>query len=90
MSDVKITIELPEALVERARTVGMSIEDQTERIVELLEAEIRKKEAGQRLRDIMDQIDALPDEIKPTPDEIEAEINAYRAEQAAKRNHDNT
>jgi hypothetical protein len=80
MSDVQITISLPEELVERAQAVGILLEDQTSDIVSSLEAEIRKREAGKRLRNLMNQIDNLPDEIKPTPDEIEAEIRAYRAE----------
>jgi hypothetical protein len=80
MSDVQITIRLPEELVERAQAVGILLKDQPDDIVSLLEDQVRKREAGKRLRDLMDQIDKLPDEIKPTPEEIEAEIRAYHAE----------
>jgi Txe/YoeB family toxin of Txe-Axe toxin-antitoxin module len=80
MSDIQIIIRLPEELVERAQAVGILLEDQTGDIVSLLEAQIQKREAGKRLRDLIDQIDKLPDEIKPTPEDIEAEIRAYHTE----------
>ncbi len=78
MSDVEITIKLPEELIQRAKAAGIQIENQTEQIIALLEAQIRKQEASQRLRDIMDQADRLPDDIKPTPAEIDAEVRAHR------------
>lgn len=83
MSDVEITIKLPEKLVERAKAVGIEIEGQREQIAAILETLIRKLEAGQRLRETMATIDSLPDNIKPTPEEIDAEIRAYRAEKTA-------
>lgn len=80
MSDAQITINLPQELVERARLVGIEIEDQTEPFIELLEAEITRREAGKTLFEIADQLQSLPPELKPTPEEIEAEIRAYWAE----------
>jgi hypothetical protein len=87
VSDVEITIKLPEALVERAKAVGIQIEEQTEQIAAVLEAQIRKREAGQRLRETIAAIHALPDDIKATPEEIEADIRAYWAEKTAQDNH---
>ena len=86
MSNVEITIQLPEELLQRAKNVGVELESQTDQIVELLEAQIWKREAAQSLRQIARQIDALPAESKPTPEEIQAEIQAYWAEQT----HDNS
>lgn len=79
MSDVEITIKLPQEVVARAQAAGIQIESQTERIVAmLLEAEIKRREAGQRLNETMNRLWALDD--KPTPEEIEEEIRAARAE----------
>jgi len=84
MADIEITIRLPEELVERAKAAGLRIEDQLGSIAEAVEKEIRRREAGQRLLEIAEQLRALPDEMKPTPEEIDAEIKAYRAEKAGK------
>lgn len=80
MSDVEITIKLPEELVERARTEGVQIDNVTEDVIDLLEKRIERKAALRHLLDLADQIDRLPNELKPTPEEIEAEIHASRAE----------
>lgn len=87
MSDVEITIRLPEELVERAKAAGVEIEEQTEQIAALLEKQIRRSEAAQRLREIAAELQSLPPELKPTPEEIEAEIRAYWAEKSAHDNH---
>lgn len=86
MSDLEITLKLPEELIQRARALGIDVEDKTDQFIALLETEIRRKEAGQKMRDLVAQIDALPDDIKPTPEEIEAEIRVYRAEKKARSN----
>jgi hypothetical protein len=86
MSDVEITIRLPEALVKRAKAAGVEIEAQ--QIIAVLEQEIRRAEAGRSVLTLMDKIDALPDNVKPTPEEIEAEIRAYRAEKAVRAGND--
>jgi len=78
MSNVEITISVPEDLIERAQAVGVQIE--TEQIIALLESQIKRREAGQRLYNVAEQLRALLPDMKPTPDEIEAEIQAYRAE----------
>jgi hypothetical protein len=82
MSDVEITIKLPEELVERARAEGVRLDNVTEDVIELLENRIERKAALRRLLDLADQIDRLPNDLKPTPEEIEAEIRAARAERA--------
>jgi hypothetical protein len=80
MAAMKVMIELPEALVERATAVGLSLDEQPAEYIDYVEAKIRRREAARDLRDIMRDLQALPDELKPTPTEIEAEIRAYWAE----------
>lgn len=75
MSDIEITIKLPEQLVERARAVKMNVEEE---LVKAIEQDIRSREAAQKLLDIAEQIDTLPDDIKPTPDEIVAIVRQIR------------
>jgi len=79
MSDMSITITVPEDLVNRAKAVGVPLDTQSDQIIALLEAQIRKREAAQRLNEIAEQLQALPPDLKPTPEEIEAEIQAYWA-----------
>ena len=86
MADVEITIRLPEELVERAREVGIQIDKVTPDLIEMIERRIERQAALKRLLRIAEELDQLPPEEKPTPEEIDAEIRAYRAEQAAKRN----
>jgi predicted nucleotidyltransferase len=86
MSNFTITIELPEELVERAKQVGIELSDQSAEFIAVLEAQIKRREAGERLRKIGEQLQALPPELKPSLEEIEAEIRAYRAEQREKEN----
>jgi hypothetical protein len=45
MNTVQVMIELPEELIERARTLGLQIETQTDQIVALLEAQISRQQA---------------------------------------------
>ena len=80
MSDIQITIELPEELIERARSVGLDLENQRDEIISLLEAQVRRREAAAQLSEIGVQLQALPPEMKPTPEDIEAEIREHRAE----------
>ena len=77
MSDVRIMIELPEALVERAKAVGLQLAAQQNQIIALLEAQICRREAVQRITAIAAQLQSLPPELKPTSEEIEAEIQAH-------------
>jgi len=81
VADLEITLKLPAELVERARAVGLVIDQQTEQWVALLEAQIRRREAGLELNAIGAQLQSLPAEMKPSPEEIEAEIRAYWLDQ---------
>lgn len=84
MSSVILTTEVPEALVERARAVGVPLDAQSLEFIELLEAKIRRQEAFQHLDTIAEKLQSLPAELKPTPEEISAEIRAYWAAQTQK------
>ena len=77
MSDVEITISLPEALVKRARAISMNFEDQAEAITAAVENEISCREAAKRLLEFATELDALPDEMKPTSEEIDAARRDY-------------
>lgn len=85
MSDVEITIRLPEALMQRARNVGLRVEDQLQIFADAVEKEIRRLEAGRELQAISREIGALPEEDAMTMDEINEEIRAYRREKREKR-----
>jgi hypothetical protein len=74
MTGLIITIKLPEELVKRAELVGVQFESQTDQIISLLEAGIRKREAAQRLTEIAQQLRSLPSELKPSREYIETEI----------------
>lgn len=80
MSDLELVLKIPEELVKRARAAGIEIELEADYLLDALETQIRRQEAGKRLDAIIAKIDALPDEMKPTPEEIAAEIDAYWAE----------
>jgi hypothetical protein len=88
MSDIEITIRLPEMLLERARAVGLVIEDQVDTIAEAVEKEILRREAAKRLLEIAAKLDTLPDELKPSPEEIVAAVRQARAEIAAEHDSD--
>jgi post-segregation antitoxin (ccd killing protein) len=85
MSAVKIVIELPEELVERAKAVGLNIENQSDAIAEAVEKEVRRREASRNLLEIAEQLRAIPDELKPTQEEIDEAVRQARAEIAAER-----
>lgn len=86
MSDVEVTIRLPEELLERVRAAGLQIEDLPTLIEEqLVQREKQKQTAIRSFLDLADRIAALPEEIKPTPAEIEDEIRVVREEMAAER-----
>lgn len=80
MTDIEITIKLPEALVKRVEASGLSIEQRTAIIIEALEADLRREAAAQRLAEIAEALRTLPADLKPTPEEIAAEIRAARTE----------
>jgi hypothetical protein len=77
MSNVEITLKLPESLVRRAYAAGVRIEKQQELLIALLESQIRRQEAAKRLLSMAEQLSALPDDVKPTPDKIALARRAY-------------
>jgi hypothetical protein len=82
MDSYKLVIEVPSALVERAREVGLELDGQEAMMVAWLETLIRKREAVKRLDVITAKMQAVSPDLKPTPDEIAAEIRAVRGEAA--------
>ena len=82
MADIEITIKLPIELVERAKAIGIEMDNVTTEVIELLEKRIERKEALGRLLDIAEQLDQIPAPLKPTPDEIATEISHYWAEKS--------
>jgi len=85
MSSVEITIKVPEELLARAQVAGIEIERYTEEFLALLEREIRRREAGQRLQETAEQLRALPPEMKPSLQDIDEAVRSARAEIAAER-----
>jgi len=83
MSDIVITITVPEELLARARAAGIEISSQAQEFVGLLEAEINRREAGKRLHSIAEQLQGLPEAVKPSPEEIDQAVRAARTEIAA-------
>jgi len=84
MSDLVLTIRVPETLIARANAAGIEInaqlEAQTNKLLQTLEDEVRRAEASQTLLAFMRAAAELPDYDKPSPEEIDAEIRAYYAE----------
>jgi len=79
-----IQIELPEATVQAARAAGLLT---SQALTNLIDAALRRREAGDRLLAIADRIQAAG--IPPmTEEEILAEVKAVRAERRARRERD--
>ncbi len=79
MSDVAITIKLPEELIERARAAGMSLEEQPQTITEAVEKEVKRREALRGFRELADKLEAPSGAQKPTSDEVDRALRAARA-----------
>ena len=75
MDRVDITLNLPQDLVEQARSAGLLTEEQIER---WLRDELDRQNRLDRLFGKMNRLAALEPPL--TEDEINAEINAYRRE----------
>ena len=82
MSDIAITINLPEELVERIQNTGWQSADQIE-LTRLVEKAIRKQAASERLRKLAEELRELPSELKPSPEAINAAVAQARHEIAA-------
>jgi hypothetical protein len=76
---MKMIMDIPDSLVERAASVGIELDDSL--VHAALEERIQKVEAIARIRSTAARLQALPDAVKPSPDDIAAEISAYRRKQ---------
>jgi hypothetical protein len=76
---VTIQLDLPEGLIQQARKMGL-LENQ--RVAELLADEVRRRNAGQELKQTLDEIRSVSGEALSL-DEINAEIKAARAKRHA-------
>jgi len=77
MSDVEITIKLPEELLEQARADGLSITDAS--IAHMIETELVRAQAAKQLRTAMHKLEG-----SLSPEEIEDELAKAKADRIAK------
>jgi len=77
---VTVELDLPDGLIQQARQMGLL---DNRRVGELLADEVRRRNAGQELKKMLDEIRSVPGEPL-TMDEIGAEIKAARAERRAR------
>jgi len=77
---VTVELDLPEGLIRQARQMGLL---ESCRMAELLSEEVRRRNAGQALKQVLEEIRAVPGEPLAM-DEIGAEIKAVRAERRAR------
>jgi hypothetical protein len=80
MNRVDVTLNLPEDLVEQARSAGLLTEDEVER---WLISELKRQRKLDRFFNTLDKLNAL--EPRLTPEEIDAEIEAYRQEKRQRK-----
>jgi hypothetical protein len=76
---VTIQLDLPDELIQQARKMGL-LENQ--RVAEMLVDEVRRRNAGQELKKILDDIRSTAGE-QLSMNEINAEIKAVRAKRRA-------
>jgi hypothetical protein len=76
MSDIEVTIKLPEELVERAKAEGVPITDAS--VASLIEAELIRAQAAKRLREAMRKLEG-----SLSLEEIEEELARAKAERIA-------
>ncbi|HEY3761716.1 MAG TPA: hypothetical protein VGN23_08210 [Verrucomicrobiae bacterium] len=76
---VTIQLDLPEGLIQQARKMGLL---ENHRVAELLADEVRRRNAGRELKNVLDEIRPAPGESL-SMDEINAEIKAARAKRRA-------
>ena len=82
MSDIDVTLRLPEDLVEQAQEAGILTDQQ---VAQLLQAELERRQRVGRYFNTLDQLGAIEPAL--TQEEIDAEISAYRRE---KRSHNSS
>lgn len=78
MSDMEITIKLPEELIERAHAAGVDFDSLTPRVAELIERQIERKQALRELLNIAEQLEG-----SMTQEQIDAELDAAKAARIA-------
>ncbi|MCC7206633.1 MAG: hypothetical protein IT323_04965 [Anaerolineae bacterium] len=79
MSDVTITIRLPEELIERARAAGVTEADQAALLAEAVEREIVRRETAAALRQLAERM-SLSEGKRPTPEQVNEALRAIRAD----------
>ena len=77
---VTIELDLPEGLIRQARQMGLLDKG---RVGELLADEVRRRNAGQELKRVLDEVRSGSGELSAM-DEVGAEIKAVRAERRAR------
>ncbi|MAS37982.1 MAG: hypothetical protein CL610_28565 [Anaerolineaceae bacterium] len=80
MNRIDVTLNLPQELVEQARSAGLLTDDEVER---WLIAELERQGRQNRFFNTLDQLSSLEPSI--TPEEIDAEIEAYRQEKRQRK-----
>ena len=77
---VTVELDLPEGLIRQARQMGLL---DNRRVAEMLADEVRRRNAGQALKKVPDEIRSVPGEPL-TMGEMGVEIKAARAERRAR------
>jgi SOS response regulatory protein OraA/RecX len=77
---VTIELDLPEGVIDQARQMGLL---DNRRVAEWLADEVRRRNAGQELKKVLEGIRSAPGEPLPM-NEIGDEIKAARAERRAR------
>jgi hypothetical protein len=72
---VTIELDLPEGLIQQARQMGLL---NNQRVGEWLSEEVRRRDAGKSLKEVLDEVRAAPGEPL-SMDEINAQVKATRA-----------
>jgi len=73
---VTIELDLPEGLIQQARQLGLL---DNRRVAEMLIEEVRRRNAGQELKRVLEAVRSAPGETL-TMDDVDAEIKAARRE----------
>ena len=77
---ITVQLDLPEEVIRDARSFGLL---ESKRMTAMLAEEVRRRRAGQELKQMLDKVRSAPGEPM-TMQEIDAEIKAARAERHAR------
>lgn len=75
MNTIQVTFDLPQEVVDEARSIGIL---DNVRVTRMLESEIERQRKIDRFFSVLDEIQSDPDRL--TPEEIDEEIRLYREE----------